>query len=665
MLALPLGLNAQQLPAPKLTCVSALPLGGADITWEQVTDPDGVFLRYDVYDENGTLLTGIPFINTTNHVHAGAGTDMASQGFYVVAVASNGTQTSDPSDTVYSIFLNVVNPGNGEAWLNWNAMHDPNISGASRYRIFKEYPLGTWTLIDSTEYGDESYIDTITVCNEQINYKIVVDNQTCFSESNVDGGIFEDKIAPATPTINSVSVDTANGNIVIDWNKSKSPDTDGYIVMAFLPGPGWTAIDTVYGINNTNISTGLFGPGSAFHQFAIIAFDSCISATGFPNTSPLSVSHRTIYAQFEQLPCDYGVRVFWTPYINWSDGLNNYEVFFSENNGPYISMGTTIDTTLDVTGLNGGSDYCFFVKANSNDGKSSFSNILCYNIYEPVLPTFGYLATATVVGDDVELRYLGDVGASVQAVKLERSLSIAGPFDPVGIAPISGPITTFTDQTADPSSRSYYYRAVAIDSCGNESIVSNIARTIYLEVGSDSYTLENDLVWNLYEDWDGNVQEYRIYRSINGLFDLTPIATILPGGLVYLDNVSDQLKTNGEVCYYIEGVEMPNSYGLDETSHSNVVCVYMESMMWIPNAIVIGGANPEFKPVWSFIDIDNYRMEIRDRWGQIAFETNDPFQGWDGSNAGIVDSEVFVYTVSFKTSGGTDVVRRGRVTVIR
>ena len=56
-----------------------------------------------------------------------------------------------------------------------------------------------------------------------------------------------------------------------------------------------------------------------------------------------------------------------------------------------------------------------------------------------------------------------------------------------------------------------------------------------------------------------------------------------------------------------------------------------EPVVWIPNAILIGGVNNTFQPVVSFADFANYRMEIHNRWGDVLFSTEDFATGWDGT----------------------------------
>ena len=70
-------------------------------------------------------------------------------------------------DTLSSILLDLTNPSNGTAILQWNNPTNP--LSFFKYRLlshFLEYPSGSWSLIDSVLSSVNSYIDTITICDE-------------------------------------------------------------------------------------------------------------------------------------------------------------------------------------------------------------------------------------------------------------------------------------------------------------------------------------------------------------------------------------------------------------------------------------------------------------------------------------------------------------------
>jgi len=64
--------------------------------------------------------------------------------------------------------------------------------------------------------------------------------------------------------------------------------------------------------------------------------------------------------------------------------------------------------------------------------------------------------------------------------------------------------------------------------------------------------------------------------------------------------------------------------------------------------------------------ISQFSFKIFDRWGEKIFESNDLLVGWDGTFRNkLMDSGVFMYTVDGFLSSGTEVKKKGNVTLIR
>lgn len=80
-------------------------------------------------------------------------------------------------------------------------------------------------------------------------------------------------------------------------------------------------------------------------------------------------------------------------------------------------------------------------------------------------------------------------------------------------------ITKYTDTTSNPNMKAYRYKISSIDTCGNESILSDFHKTVHLTISQGA----NDSTWNLnWTAYEGvNYQTYYIYRRIgNGQLEL-------------------------------------------------------------------------------------------------------------------------------------------------
>ena len=87
--------------------------------------------------------------------------------------------------------------------------------------------------------------------------------------------------------------------------------------------------------------------------------------------------------------------------------------------------------------------------------------------------------------------------------------SVAGSYDSIGFIPADS-AGIFIDTLSDPAIKAYSYKISTIDSCGNESVMSDFHKTMHLTINQGSGTTWN-LIWNHYIGVP--VQTYRIWRT--------------------------------------------------------------------------------------------------------------------------------------------------------
>jgi gliding motility-associated-like protein len=57
---------------------------------------------------------------------------------------------------------------------------------------------------------------------------------------------------------------------------------------------------------------------------------------------------------------------------------------------------------------------------------------------------------------------------------------------------------------------------------------------------------------------------------------------------------------------------------------------------------------------------------IYNRWGQLVFQSDNPYDGWDGTYRGVVQPmDVYAYTLEAEFSDGTRATKKGDITLIR
>jgi len=92
---------------------------------------------------------------------------------------------------------------------------------------------------------------------------------------------------------------------------------------------------------------------------------------------------------------------------------------------------------------------------------------------------------------------------------------------------------------------------------------------------------------------------------------------------------------------------------------------------FIPNAFSPNddGRNDEFLPQGIVLGIRDYELSIWNRWGDLVFETDDPFQAWDGKTNKLrtdsFQSGTYVYHISYKDARGNPFEFSGSLLVVK
>lgn len=75
-------------------------------------------------------------------------------------------------------------------------------------------------------------------------------------------------------------------------------------------------------------------------------------------------------------------------------------------------------------------------------------------------------------------------------------------------------------------------------------------------------------------------------------------------------------------------------------------------------------SNDIFYPFADYVE--EFRMSIFNRWGELIFESTEKNHGWNGWYRGEpCPQDVYVYKIEFKFSGGVEETRVGDITLFR
>jgi len=666
--------SAKAINSPEIRSVMVAPAtGNVTVYWALPSDPLNEFKSYEVF-YSPTL--GGPYTNmasissyTTDNSQCFA-CNANNQSYYFYVQVKTLTNAYMPAlDTVRSIFLVLNSPPLSQyAYLQWNDFTYPVPPGEDAfYKIWREYPLGNWQLAGTepvhtgpVEFSYD-FTDTISVCQDSINYRIeLVDPIIGHSSlSNIKGTTFVDKNPPATPTLDSVSVNSS-GQAVIAIGPSFSGDVKCFVIYKFTGS--YFGIDTVCTNNLATVYTYTASTaGSGSEIYSVAAIDSC------GNISQIAFNpQNTIYLQVTYDICSKSATLNWNQYKNMNGGVARYEILCSVNGGNFIHLTDTMAFVYKHKALLTANTYCYIVRAhNPSNTVSSTSNRFCIVPASVNTPAYVYLSRVSVLnpGGKVNVEWHIDNAVKVGGFEVFHAANYAGPYSSAGVMLSNGGADySFVDQYVDASQRSYYYKVLVLDTCMNPIMKTDTSNTIHLTAVS-SGNLSATLSWTNYKVWLGGVSGYNIYRSLDGYFSSVPTATVSAGTNTYTDDVSALYDYSGKFTYYVEAIEgAGNPYGLAKTSASNYADVYVDAGLFVPNAFVPKGHNKIFLPVGNFIEKEDYKLSIFDRWGIKVFESTDLEQGWDG---GKFEQGIYAYFIQYKTSIGEFREQTGTVMLVR
>lgn len=659
---------------PSVRCTKVEPNGDVTLSWAAPSDTDNTFESYHIYASNtkngpytkvDSLIKGGSIdINTTSKLLVGANANAAPVYYYMRSRSGCwGRIFSGNSDTICTMKLTTTNIGNNQASLVWNAPHKPLLPTViGNYKVYRKLN-GVWSQIGTT--ADTSYIDTIAVCNEFIEYCIDLEDSACVSSSSVSGDNFIDTVVPDTPLMSLASVNTGSDLAEVTWQPALADDTEGYIVYQFANG-AYTVLDTVYGINNTTFTNTLSNAVMIPESYAVASFDSC------DNISAISTSYKTMNLINVSDLCSGSNNLRWTAYSNFDNGVDIYEVWMRTNFGSYSFLAQVDANTLNYThtGLVNGTFYDYYIVAKEVlTGNRSTTNHVTELASVLTLPKFTYLRYASVTENNhVDIAFIGDTSATIKEYKILRSDNSNGPFTQIGTVVQDTSIFThtFSDYTVSTDIQSYFYKVVTVDSCGIDGPVSNIAKTILVNA-DENLNLKNLIRWSDYQGWSTGIKDVKLYRYVNSTINPEPVALIPYATNEYIDDISNYTSYSGDFCYSVIAREAAgNIYNYSDSAQSNMVCFNQQSTIYVPNAFSPTGANPVFKPHAVFVNSDGYLMRVYNKWGELMFESTNPDKGWDGKVSGeIVPQGVYVYVLRYKNTAGAAFEKRGALTIIK
>lgn len=279
--------------------------------------------------------------------------------------------------------------------------------------------------------------------------------------------------------------------------------------------------------------------------------------------------------------CVVNDSLFWEPATNTCGPFEAYEVFGSTDiNGPYNLLTTITDPTETVyfhSTANNQTWYYYLTSPHNCPGETlGISDTL-----DNLIPLAGDIEYVSVVNGEVEISWSPSLSPETIGYVISRNTMLG-----TTILDTVYDLTTYLDTTADPDNQSEVYFVVALDACGNKSLVPPSHETIFLNfTPPDACNAGLEMNWNAYQNWQAGVDRYEIFVGANGA------APMLVGSVsgtqtnfTYMDG-----NDGDELCYYVEAVEV----GTEFRSRSNVRCTLISILQPIRRIDLLGASvNP-------------------------------------------------------------------------
>lgn len=519
------------------------------------------------------------------------------------------------------------------------------------------------------EAGPYNVLTTVTDQDQTSYYHDGAGNQTWYYylESDLDcpgqpvlqSDTLDNRIPDAGP-VQLVTVEDAT-TVRVNWNASPSPEVIGYIISR-QNTLGTTILDTVYdALTYMDVTA---APAEQAETYFVVALDPCSNVSLVPDP------HQTIFLEVVSVDsCSQEVNLGWTPYINWPNDVERYEILVSEMDpvsgmpGPYITAGAVEGnrTSFAFPATNDGSTFCFKIQAVAGgSGDVSLSNEACVTVGTVQAVRDLVLTNLEVNGGAVTVNWILEPDVTLNTATLYRS---ENGTDFVPLADVIAGDEQFTDMTTLANSGPLTYRLEAEDLCGN-MIVSNAASTIFLNGATNG--AENVLNWTPYTNEAGRLFTYELYRiqEASETFE----ASYGQNELTHVDPVDLSDPAQAALCYYVITNEeiLLSDQAVTVQSVSNLFCLEQSAQLFVPNAFVPNGVNREFKPVLQFGGSEEYLMTIFDRFGSVIFESQNLGIGWDGKKNGRpLPQGMYVYLIKMTQSSGQTIEKKGTVLLLR
>lgn len=340
--------------------------------------------------------------------------------------------------------------------------------------------------------------------------------------------------------------------------------------------------------------------------------------------------------------------VTWQPY-GGSGTFRSYRLF--RNGTPIGGLYTNRTTSSYIDGsVECGVQYCYSLVATVGPTTITSAPSCVTGINDNTPGSFGNTVVSIEDNHPRLVTTLPVSGTSNSfTIIVSRATGSSGTFQPIGTTNRN----TYIDQTADVTADSYCYQLTYQSSCGLTSAPSASVCTVLLSSKS-----ADGVDWTTASPFaPGSVGAYtlEIVDSVNN----TRKEILLGGNTHYTPDPNDptlQSQRYRVIAVSTSGV----------VSYSNFFTFRRDPKILVPDAFTPNGDNMNDQFLVKGLYVDQFRMIIYSRWGEVVFSSTDKTKGWDGMIQGQPALEgQYMYRIEIEDLTGQKTVRTGAVLLLR
>jgi pectin methylesterase-like acyl-CoA thioesterase len=352
--------------------------------------------------------------------------------------------------------------------LDWASNTDSDLAG---YHVYRASTVdGAYARLTTAPRTSSDYTDSTAPAGVPSYYRVTaVDKSGNESVAVAVTATRKDGTAPAAPK--SLVATGSETGISLDWADNAEADLAGYVVSrATTSGGTYTVLTTTPTTASQFVDTTAPAGATVYYRVSAKDLSGNTSSTASAIAARVDTTAPGVVDGVQVVAGDATVSLTWAP-VQAAD-LAGYLVYRSTDGGAPVKLtGTAQATTafVDRTAANG-TTYAYTVAAVDKAGNASAPSApVSATPADVTAPTAPKALSAQGTGDGVTLTWAAGTEADLAGYVVLRADTEAGTYVRLTAAPVTA--TSYTDTTVAVGTTAYY-RLVAVDKTGNESLAA-------------------------------------------------------------------------------------------------------------------------------------------------------------------------------------------------